>query len=141
MNPICKSRGFVILICKSGGFVISICKSEGFVIMIYHYMILSLIGLREVCQPMKEGPALYRCGSQVLLQHIRNLVELLPRPQQVLSLFDLIQFKRPLSRSGYFEKSAMSGARKFKHQPDHSAQFLIERTGIKAKSLALACPS
>ena len=34
---------------------------------------------------MKEGPPLYRAASQVLLQHIKNLVELLPRPSQVSS--------------------------------------------------------
>ena len=32
---------------------------------------------------VKEGPPLYRAASQVLLQHIKNLVELLPRPLQV----------------------------------------------------------
>ena len=32
---------------------------------------------------VKEGPPLYRAASQVLLQHIKNLVELLPRPVQV----------------------------------------------------------
>ena len=32
---------------------------------------------------VKEGPPLYRAASQVLLQHIRNVVELLPRPCHV----------------------------------------------------------
>ena len=32
---------------------------------------------------VKEGPPLYRAASQVLLQHIRNVVELLPRPVHV----------------------------------------------------------
>ena len=40
-------------------------------------------GLREAGVSVKEGPPLYRAASQVLLQHIKNLVELLPRPVQV----------------------------------------------------------
>ena len=32
---------------------------------------------------LKEGPPLYRAASQVLLQHIKNIVELLPRPVHV----------------------------------------------------------
>ena len=32
---------------------------------------------------LREGPPLYRAASQVLLQHIKNLVELLPRPCHV----------------------------------------------------------
>lgn len=32
---------------------------------------------------LKEGPPLYRAASQILLQHIKNVVELLPRPPQV----------------------------------------------------------
>ena len=32
---------------------------------------------------VKEGPPLYRAASQVLLQHIKNVVELLPLPAQV----------------------------------------------------------
>ena len=40
-------------------------------------------GLREAGVSLKEGPPLYRAASQVLLQHIKNLVELLPRPAQV----------------------------------------------------------
>ena len=42
-------------------------------------------GLREAVGGVgvKEGPPLYRAASQVLLQHIKNLVEILPRPVQV----------------------------------------------------------
>jgi hypothetical protein len=32
---------------------------------------------------LREGPPLYRAASQVLLQHIKNVIELLPRPPQV----------------------------------------------------------
>ena len=41
-------------------------------------------GLREAGVSLKEGPPLYRAACQVLLQHIKNLVELLPRPAQVV---------------------------------------------------------
>ena len=34
-----------------------------------------------------EGPPLYRAASQVLLQHIKNIGELLPRPVQVCGMF------------------------------------------------------
>jgi len=40
-------------------------------------------GLRDAGVHLKEGPPLYRAASQVLLQHIKNVVELLPRPVQV----------------------------------------------------------
>jgi huntingtin len=48
-------------------------------------------GLREAAaaanngphHQLKEGPPLYRAASQVLLQHIKNVIELLPRPPQV----------------------------------------------------------
>ena len=40
-------------------------------------------GLREAGVSLKEGPPLYRAASQVLLQHIKNVVELLPRPTQI----------------------------------------------------------
>ena len=40
-------------------------------------------GLREAGVSLKEGPPLYRAASQVLLQHIKNLVELVPRPAVV----------------------------------------------------------
>ena len=53
-------------------------------------------GLREVGYQMKEGPPLYRAASQVLLQHIKNLVELLPRPSQVSSHIYCGALKDPL---------------------------------------------
>ena len=44
-------------------------------------------GLREAAgnsgHQLKDGPPLYRAASQVLLQHIKNVIELLPRPPQV----------------------------------------------------------
>ena len=50
----------------------------------YLWMIKTMSGLRDVGYQMKEGPPLYRSASQVLLQHIKNIIELLPRPAQVI---------------------------------------------------------
>ena len=48
-------------------------------------------GLREAGVSLKEGPPLYRAASQVLLQHIKNLVELLPRPVQVVKSISCLE--------------------------------------------------
>ena len=55
-------------------------------------------GLRDAGVSLKEGPPLYRAASQVLLQHIKNLVEMLPRPAQVAIFVVQVKLKFPISK-------------------------------------------